>query len=123
MEPSEIHPIVEEAFNGRDIEGLVALYEPDAWFFSLDGPVQGLDAIRAAWEGIMAMEPGPITMTTVYALEQGDIAMISNRWSMSVGGDDMSAATAEVVRRQADGTWKYVIDNPDAAGVLGELTP
>ena len=35
----------------------------------------------------------------------------------------MSAATAEVVRRQADGTWKYVIDNPDAAGVLGELTP
>ena len=33
--------------------------------------------------------------------------------------DSGPAATAEVVRRQDDGTWKYVIDNPDAAGVLG----
>jgi ketosteroid isomerase-like protein len=123
MEPSEIHPIVEAAFNAKDIEALIALYEPDAWFFSLDGPVQGVEAIRSAWAGIMAMEPGPISMTTLYAIEHGDIAMISNRWSMSVGGEEMSAATAEVVRRQADGTWKYVIDNPDAAGVLGELTP
>jgi ketosteroid isomerase-like protein len=119
MEPSDIHGSVAAAFNGRDVDALVALYEPDAWFFSLDGPVQGLDAIRVAWAAIMAMEPGPITMTTLYAIEQGDIAMISNRWSMSVGGEEMSAATAEVVRRQDDGTWKYVIDNPDAAGVLG----
>src|SRR6187200_194262 len=100
MAASDIHGAVETAFNGRDVEALIALYEPDAWFFSLDGPVQGLDAIRAAWTAIMAMEPGPITMTTLYDIEQGDIAMISNRWSMSVGGEDMSAATAEVVRRQ-----------------------
>lgn len=30
-----------------------------------------------------------------------------------------SGATAEVVRRQADGSWKYVIDNPDGSALLG----
>ena len=118
MEPSDIHRTVESALNARDVDALVALYEPDAWFFSLDGPVQGTEAIREAWNGIIAMEPGPIQMTTLYAVEQGDIAMISNRWTMDVGGEVMSAATAEVVQRQSDGTWKYVIDNPDAAGAL-----
>ena len=118
MEPTDIHRTVESALNARDVDALVALYEPDAWFFSLEGPVQGTEAIRAAWDGIMAMEPGPVQMTTLYSVEQGDVALLSNRWTMDIGGEVMSAATAEVVRRQSDGTWKYIIDNPDAAGVL-----
>ena len=37
---------------------------------------------------------------------------------MRIGDDEMSATTAEVARRQADGTWRYLIDNPHGAGVL-----
>jgi len=29
-----------------------------------------------------------------------------------------SRATAALVRRQSDGSWKYIIDNPDATALL-----
>lgn len=61
---------------------------------------------------------GQIEMITQYAVEHGELAMLSNRWTLTIGGEAMSASTAEVARRQSDGTWKYVIDNPDAAGLL-----
>jgi len=61
---------------------------------------------------------GPIEMVTQYVIEQGDIALLSNCWTSTVGDDELSAVTAEVARRQSDGTWKYIIDNPDAAGIL-----
>jgi ketosteroid isomerase-like protein len=49
-------------------------------------------------------------------VEVGELAFLVNRWSLSGtgpdGGDlDMGALTAEVARRQADGTWLYVVDN------------
>jgi ketosteroid isomerase-like protein len=57
-------------------------------------------------------------METQDVVEQGELALLSNRWWMTIGDLELSAATAEVARRQPDGTWKYAIDNPDAAGVL-----
>ncbi|HZC99538.1 MAG TPA: hypothetical protein VFA46_04895 [Actinomycetes bacterium] len=50
-------------------------------------------------------------------LAVGDLAFLSNTWSLSGTGPDgdpvdLGATTAEVTRRQPDGTWRYVIDNP-----------
>lgn len=117
MGPADLHSAVQAAYNGGDVEALVRLYEADAWLFGPEGPVQGLDAIRAVWAGFVAMA-GQVEMVTQYAIEHGDVAMLSNRWTMTIGGETMSASTAELARRQSDGTWKYVIDNPDAAGLL-----
>lgn len=117
MEPAELHSAVQAAFNNADVEALVSLYEADAWIFGPEGPVQGIEAIRAVWAGFIAMG-GQIEMVTQYAVEHGDMAMLSNRWTASIGADEMSANTAELARRQSDGTWKYVFDNPDAAGLL-----
>lgn len=117
MGPSDLHSGVQDAFNSADVEALVSLYESDAWLFGPEGPVQGLDAIRATWAGFIALG-GQIEMVTQYAVEQGELAMLSNRWTMTIGGEAISATTAELARRQPDGTWKYVIDNPDAAGLL-----
>ena len=47
----------------------------------------------------------------------GDLAYLANRWSLAGGtmpdGSPaaLGATTAEVARRQHDGTWLYVIDN------------
>src|SRR5215207_6106303 len=117
MTPGELHEAVERAFNDRDVEALVGLYERDAWLFGPAGAVQGTDAIRAAWTEMLGMS-GETTLVTQYVIENGDIALLSNRWTSVVGGEEISAVTAEVARRQSDGTWKYVIDNPDAAGLL-----
>jgi ketosteroid isomerase-like protein len=117
MAPSDLHARVQAAFNSGDVEALVGLYEVDAWLFGPAGPVQGLDAIRAVWTEFLSIG-GQIEMVTQYAVEHGEVAMLSNRWTMVIDGAQISAATAEVARRQPDGTWKYIIDNPDAAGLL-----
>ena len=53
-------------------------------------------------------------------IESGDIALAHAKWT-SVGTDadgnrvDFAGQTTEVMRRQADGTWLFVIDNPFGA--------
>ena len=55
--------------------------------------------------------------TSSVALTEGQAALTRSTWSMT-GTDPegkpvtMCARSAEVVRRQSDGTWKFVIDNP-----------
>ena len=121
MEPGDLHGLVQDVYNARDVDALVALYEPDARIFGPEGPVQGHDAIRKFWEDSVALDAtGEIV--TQYALIQGDIALLSNRWTMQIGDDQVSATTAEVAHRQLDGSWLYMIDNPDGAstGVLAD---
>jgi ketosteroid isomerase-like protein len=59
---------------------------------------------------------GRITLDTKLVVTVGDLAYLANTWSLSGTGPDgtpvtLGATPAEVPRRQADGTWRYVIDN------------
>jgi len=49
------------------------------------------------------------------ALSFADFVFFANS-----GAEAMEGVTAEIVRRQSDGTWKYLIDNPWGGAVLGE---
>ncbi len=50
------------------------------------------------------------------ALSHGDLALVSADQRIEV-------KTAEVLRRQDDGTWRYVIDNAIGSAILEALTP
>ena len=116
MEPSHLHAQVEKAFNDGDVDALVELYEPDARMMRDNGTVAvGTDEIRDIWAGFVAMG-GRLSLTTRFALESGDIALLSNSWTYEGEGMAFSSTTAEVARRQGDGSWLYVIDNPYAPG-------
>ena len=111
---SDIHPSVEAGVNNQDLDGLMALYAPDATMVSPDGStVTGTEAIREQLAGLLAME-GRMTVRSRYAIEAGDLAILSNEWTYTAGDQTMGATTAEVARRQADGGWLYVIDHPFA---------
>ncbi len=43
--------------------------------------------------------------------------MLSNEYTFSMPGYETTWITAEIARRQPDGDWKYVVDNPYAAPV------
>ena len=50
-------------------------------------------------------------------LQASDLALVTTEWSCSGTGPDgnpvnMAAKSADVLRRQPDGTWRFVIDNP-----------
>jgi uncharacterized protein (TIGR02246 family) len=114
--PEQIHRLFEDAFNAGDIDGLMVLYEPDSVLVPQPGSVvQGAKQVRAALEGYLALR-GRITLDTKLVLTVGDLAYLSNTWSLRGTGPDgnpltLGATTAEVARRQANGTWRYVIDN------------
>jgi uncharacterized protein (TIGR02246 family) len=103
--------------NGGDLDGLVALYEPDAVFEPQPGVVvHGRAAIRDALGQLLALGP-TITAGTVQVLTGGDIALVVNEWSLTGTAPDGTAVrqggrSADVVRRQPDGRWLVVVDKP-----------
>lgn len=118
MQPADLHQRVERAFNAGDVNALIELYEPDACMLAEDGTVaRGVDAIRAVWAGFTALG-GHISMTTRYAVEVDGLALLSNTWTFKMDGATVaSSVTAELARRQVDGGWRYVIDNPYGATI------
>jgi uncharacterized protein (TIGR02246 family) len=114
--PEQIHRLFEDMFNAGDIDGLMELYESDAALIAQPGSVgHGSEQVRAALQGFLALK-GRITLDTKLVFTVGDLAYLSNTWSLNGTGPDgnsvvLGATTAEVARRQADGTWRYVIDN------------
>jgi uncharacterized protein (TIGR02246 family) len=114
--PEQIHRVFEDRFNAGDLDGLMELYEPDAALIAQPGSVaHGNEQARAALQGFLALK-GHIRLDTKLVVTVGDLAYLATTWSLSGTGPDgtpvtLGATTAEVARRQADGTWRYVIDN------------
>ena len=118
-DPATLHDAVETAFNRGDADALAALYEPDAGLVRDDGSVAaGVDEIRAEWAALVALG-GQVTVVTRHAVEVGSLCLLSNDWTLRIDGEvAASARTSEVARRQPDGSWRYVIDNPYGGGEL-----
>src|SRR4051812_47941480 len=117
MEAVELHERVAKLVNAGDVEGLLDLYEPDARVVNEDGSLMvGREAFR---EFINELVPlgGRMEITTRFVVDMGDIALLSNEWHFRADDVELSGITAEVARRQADGRWLYVIDNPYAVAL------
>ena len=115
MQPAELHERIRDGINAADVDALVNCYEADAVFIAEDGAqAAGLDEIRAAYEAIVSFG-GRLTVETRYVAERGELALMSNQYTFSMPGYSASWITAEVARRQTDGSWKYVVDHPYAA--------
>lgn len=105
-EPNDIGRLLLARMNAGDIDGVVALYEPDAVLALPDGTVAaGHPAIRAFFEKALADRPTLVPGEQRPALVTGDLALTSTKLSNG-------AVTAEVARRQRDGTWRWAADQP-----------
>ena len=106
----------EDRFNAADLDGLMELYEPEAALIAQPSSIaHGTDQARAALQGFLALK-GRITLDTKLVVTVGELAYLANSWSLTGTGPDgnpviLGATTAEVARRQTDGSWRYVIDN------------
>jgi uncharacterized protein (TIGR02246 family) len=117
--PAEAGKAFEKLFAAGDLEGLMELYEPDAVFTNARGAHAGSDAIRKVLQGYLSTGAS-IRMNESVAFEAGDLALVHWSWTMDFpDGRTAEGATAEVLRRSADGTWKFVLDNPDGPALIG----
>ena len=115
--PEEIDRLFVQAFSAHDLDALVALYEPDAVLVPQQGQtVTGRDAIRETLKGFLTL-CGEFRSEVKSVVQTGDLALVRSDWSLvgtAPGGCpvDLSGCGVAIVRRQPDGSWLFVIDNP-----------
>lgn len=115
--PLETVELLDESFNRGDIEAVLDFYEDTAIMMAgPDRPVIGKAAIRTAFEWIFANIKGTATQLKTHVIETGDIALFTSKWSFAgtlLNGDSASRESyaSVVLRRQADGKWRIVVDN------------
>ena len=117
--PEEMIRVWVEAFNRGDLEAIVDLYEPDAVLARSSGPpTTGRAEIRQAFTAFFATRPR-MEATTRTIIRTADLALCYGDWSLRGTNADgtpraVSGKSVEVLRRQADGTWRYILDDPFA---------
>ncbi len=106
IRPEDLGRYFVERANVGDVKGLVALYEPGAVLATGAGQeVTGHLAIHQFYEQLLADGPRFAPGEQLPAVLNGDLALTSTRIP--------KGATAEVARRQPDGTWLWMIDRPN----------
>jgi ketosteroid isomerase-like protein len=117
MTPEEVLNSVVEGINAGDLDSLMTLYEPLARFASQPGQLaKSPDGIRESLRGFIDMN-GKLDLKVKRVLKASDLALVTTEWSFSgTGSDDkhvdITSKSADVLRQQPDGTWRFVIDNP-----------
>lgn len=104
LQPEDLDRLFLERANAGDVDGVVDLYEPGAVLAFPPGRLAtGRPAIREVYADLLASRPR-LTGEIRPAIRNGDIAITS---TVRAGN-----ATVEVARRQPDGTWLWLIDQP-----------
>ena len=107
-----------------NLDGLVDLYEPDAVFVGREGKaISGSSAIRELYQGLFSITSEFQIHPSIATLYAGDVALDIGDWQYTGKAPDGSEVSDGgrsyvVVRRQSDGTWKIVIDNPYSYGAV-----
>lgn len=105
-EPNDLGKYFVERANAGDVDGMVALYEPDAVLaFPPGSRATGHAEIRAVFERMVAAGTVIAPGRQQPALVNGDLALTAT--TLANG-----AVTAEIARRQPDGSWLRVADRP-----------
>jgi uncharacterized protein (TIGR02246 family) len=108
----------EKQLNAGDLDGVMALYEPDARFVTQNGEtLVGRDAIRKVLGGLIKAKT-QFQSRVVRANTIGEIAQLYTDFE-GIREDDSGKTVpvhlraVEVLRRQPDGSWKLIMGDPN----------
>lgn len=122
-EPEQVDYALAEAFNRGDLDAATAFYEPEASVRRLEdqgGTVaKGSQGIREVMGYYVGLNPR-MDIVVHHVTQAGDIAVLRSQWRITgtdANGEPIELAHngIEVVRRQPNGDWLFVIDHPYGA--------
>jgi uncharacterized protein (TIGR02246 family) len=116
----QIHSTIEAnnaAVAAGDLDAILATFEPTGVLVSQPGmPVAGTAGLREAFKQFTGLSP-KITITSHEVIQTDEIALHASTWKMTGKTPDgkpmeQSGFSTVVLRKQPDGRWLMVIDNP-----------
>jgi uncharacterized protein (TIGR02246 family) len=114
-----------DAINRGDLEGALALYEPNAVLVGHPGQLsRGLTELRGALGGFIGLKP-ELRSEIQNVIEVGDIALYTGYWTLrgtepSGQATTMGGVSSNILRHQRDGRWLIAVDNPWGAKILDQ---
>jgi len=122
-----VDEIFQEAMNEGDLDKAMALYDDNAVFVQAPGKpaITGLENIREVIREFQSMKP-KLKVDVVQFVEADDVAFYTLKWEIEATSPDgeeikMASYDGNVAKRQSDGSWKTIIDNPFHAHHIGLL--
>lgn len=114
-----------ESFHKKDLKGVLTTYEPNAVIvFEPEKPVSDIDAIRQGFMGFFAVNP-KFEYSGHEVFINGNLAMHFASWKMTGKAPDgteikQSGLSVVVLRKQQNGKWLMVFDNPFGQHLLDQ---
>lgn len=96
--------------NAGDSAAVFAVYADDAKLMPADSPILDGPAVRSLIAGFIAGGAKDFVLTPITVYGVGDLAYMVGTASFTVGGGSEKVKYAEVLRKGADGKWRYVVD-------------
>ncbi|MFD5234701.1 YybH family protein [Streptomyces qaidamensis] len=126
--PAELLKMLSERIVAKDVDGIIALHEPEAAIVNFDGSIiRGHKEIRAFYLEWFKSDPvltvNPLQTVTAGGKRTGD-GKVRNRTAAIMGKytleqtaadgtrESFSGNFCDTVQEQPNGTWLYVQDNP-----------
>lgn len=125
MTARRVDEIFQQAMNTCDLEMAMSLYDENAVFVQAPGEpeLRGKEKIREALRQFQSMKP-ELKVEVMQFVEADDVAFFTLKWEIkgtTPDGEEINVSSYDgnVVKRQADGSWKTIIDNPFHAHHIG----
>lgn len=112
--PEDVHRRFADAMNAGDMKALAELYPAPSHEASPEG--------TGALQDLLALKP-QISVETRSVVRAGEVALLGSRWRLAgttAEGETiaLTGQGTEMVRRQADGSWRYVVEPKSTSGLL-----
>lgn len=115
------------AFNAHDIAGILAAYTPEAIVVGQPGQQStGTQALHDMFQNYLSFKPH-FTLLDHEIIQSGDTALHMSNWIMNGTLPDgtamqQSGLSVAVLRKQDNGEWRMIIDNPFGGHMLTTKT-
>jgi ketosteroid isomerase-like protein len=121
--PEQAVELLDRAFREKDLETVLSFYEEVAVVVAEPGKTLRSAGLRAFFAEAMRSGASAKQGKT-WTMEADGIALFISRWVLTIAPPgqqpvERTFVATTVFRKQLDGTWKVLIDNPTGPLVLG----
>lgn len=119
--PEDLVQLLDQAFNDGDVEAMLSFYEDAAVVITEPGKMaRGKEELRVFFDRV-ARAGSSARQLKMQVIEADGVALFLSRWALKGEGEDRARTfvATTVFRRQPDGGWRALIDNPFGPLLLG----